>query len=81
MTAAQAASKVPAANIALTLSVYLALYAALLVAYIKVVFHLAAKAGQVIESADAADSQAGALPRAGSSGRSGSPGQRELKNA
>ena len=44
LTAAQAASKVPAANIALTLSLYLALYGALLVAYVRVVFHLASKA-------------------------------------
>ncbi len=46
LTAAQAASKVPAANIALTLTLYLTLYAALLVSYVKVVFHLARKAGQ-----------------------------------
>jgi cytochrome bd ubiquinol oxidase subunit I len=44
LTAAQAASKVPATNIVLTLVTYLALYAALLVAYVSVVFHLAAKA-------------------------------------
>lgn len=44
LTAAQAASKVPAANIALTLAMYLALYLALLFAYISVVFHLARKA-------------------------------------
>ena len=44
LTAAQAASTVPAANIALTLSLYLALYGALLVAYVRVVFHLARKA-------------------------------------
>jgi cytochrome d ubiquinol oxidase subunit I len=46
LTAAQAASKVPAANIALTLTLYLTLYAALLVSYVKVVFHLARKAGE-----------------------------------
>lgn len=44
MTAAQAASQVTAANIALTLAVYATLYAALLIAYVTVVFHLAAKA-------------------------------------
>ena len=44
LTAAQAASTVPAANIALTLSLYLTLYGALLVAYVSVVFHLAKKA-------------------------------------
>jgi cytochrome bd ubiquinol oxidase subunit I len=41
LTAAQAASKVPASNIALTLAMYLTLYAALIVAYISVVFYLA----------------------------------------
>ena len=44
LTAAQAASDVPAPHIALTLSVYLALYLSLLVAYVSVVFHLARKA-------------------------------------
>jgi cytochrome d ubiquinol oxidase subunit I len=44
LTAAQAASTVPAANIALTLVMYLALYGALLVAYVSVLFHLAQKA-------------------------------------
>ncbi len=46
LTAAQAASKVVASNIALTLAVYLTLYAALLVAYVRVVFYLARKASQ-----------------------------------
>ena len=41
LTAAEAASKVPAPRIALTLSLYLTLYAALTVAYISVVFYLA----------------------------------------
>jgi cytochrome bd ubiquinol oxidase subunit I len=41
LTAAQAASKVPASNIALTLAMYLTLYAALIVAYVSVVFYLA----------------------------------------
>jgi len=45
LTAAQAASGVVPAHIALTLAMYLTLYAALLVAYVKVVFFLAAKAG------------------------------------
>ena len=44
LTAAQAASDVPAPHIALTLSLYLTLYLALLVAYITVIFHLAKKA-------------------------------------
>ena len=44
LTAAQAASKVAAANIALTLVLYLALYTVLLFAYVSVVFHLAKKA-------------------------------------
>ena len=48
LTTAQAASSVPAANIALTLAMYLTLYAALLVAYVSVVFHLARKARAVI---------------------------------
>jgi cytochrome d ubiquinol oxidase subunit I len=44
LTAAQAASDVPATHIALTLALYLTLYLALLSAYISVVFHLAKKA-------------------------------------
>jgi cytochrome d ubiquinol oxidase subunit I len=44
LTAAQAASTVPAANIAFTLVMYLTLYIALLAAYVSVVFHLAKKA-------------------------------------
>ena len=44
LTAAQAASTVPAANIAFTLVTYLTLYIALLAAYVSVVFHLAKKA-------------------------------------
>jgi cytochrome bd ubiquinol oxidase subunit I len=43
LTAAQAASSVPASNIALTLVIYLALYATLLSAYVTVVFYLAKK--------------------------------------
>jgi cytochrome bd ubiquinol oxidase subunit I len=48
LTAEKAASQVPAANIALTLAMYLTLYAALLVAYVSVVFHLARKSRAVI---------------------------------
>jgi len=43
LTAAQAASKVPAANIAFTLAMYVTLYLALLSAYVSVVFYLAKK--------------------------------------
>ena len=55
LTAAQAASKVPASNIAFTLAVYLSTYAMLLSAYVSVVFHLARKAAkaQTSPSADA----------------------------
>ena len=41
LTAADAASKVPAQYIAITLALYLSLYAALIVAYVSVVFYLA----------------------------------------
>ena len=44
LTTAQAASQVPAGNIAVSLIMYLTLYAALLSAYVSVVFHLAKKA-------------------------------------
>lgn len=44
LTAAQAASTVPASNIALTLVLYLTLYGFLLAAYVSVVFYLAGKA-------------------------------------
>jgi cytochrome d ubiquinol oxidase subunit I len=54
LTAAQAASDVPAPHIALTLSLYLTLYLALLVAYITVIFHLAKKA-TLKESAQTTD--------------------------
>lgn len=43
---AQAASQVPAHNIAFTLAMYLVLYAALLMAYVSVVFYLARKAAK-----------------------------------
>jgi len=46
LTTAQAASEVPASNIALTLAMYLTLYAALLFAYVRVVFYLARKAAK-----------------------------------
>ena len=49
LTTAQAASQVPAGNIALSLAMYLTLYAALLSAYVSVVFYLAKKATQGIE--------------------------------
>ncbi|MDW3682163.1 cytochrome ubiquinol oxidase subunit I [Cupriavidus sp. CV2] len=45
LTTAQAASKVPAAMIASTLVMYLALYLSLIAAYVSVVFYLARKAG------------------------------------
>lgn len=44
LTTAQAASSVPASNIAFTLLMYLTMYAALLFAYVRVVFYLARKA-------------------------------------
>ena len=44
LTTAQAASQVPSGNIALSLAMYLTLYAALLSAYVSVVFYLAKKA-------------------------------------
>lgn len=46
LTTAQAASQVPAGNIALSLAMYLTLYAALLSAYVSVVFYLAKKTTQ-----------------------------------
>jgi cytochrome d ubiquinol oxidase subunit I len=46
LTAAQAASDVPAPMIAATLAMYLALYGALALAYVTVLFHLARKAGK-----------------------------------
>jgi len=44
LTTAQAASQVPAGNIAMSLALYLVLYALLLSAYVSVVFYLAKKA-------------------------------------
>ena len=44
LTAAQAASKVPASNIAFTLVMYLSLYAVLLTSYVSVLFYMARKA-------------------------------------
>ena len=46
LTAAQAASKLPASNIVITLVMYLSLYAVLLTAYVSVVFYLARKAAK-----------------------------------
>lgn len=46
LTTAQAASQVPAGNIALSLAMYLTLYTALLSAYVSVVFYLAKKTTQ-----------------------------------
>jgi cytochrome d ubiquinol oxidase subunit I len=46
LTTTQAASTVPASNIAMSLAMYLTLYAALLSAYVSVVFYLAKKAVQ-----------------------------------
>ena len=46
LTAAQAASKVPANHIAFTLAMYLSTYVMLLSAYVSVVFHLARKAAK-----------------------------------
>lgn len=43
---ADAASAVPAGHIALSLTMYLGLYAGLLVAFISVLFHLARQAGR-----------------------------------
>ena len=54
LTAAQAASKVPASNIALTLAMYLSTYAMLLSAYVSVVFYLARKAAKAQTSPSAA---------------------------
>ena len=54
LTAAQAASTVPAANIAFTLVMYLLLYAALLLAYVRVIFHLASKPGKARQDLDPA---------------------------
>jgi cytochrome d ubiquinol oxidase subunit I len=50
LTTAQAASAVPAPYIALSLAMYLSLYALLLAAYVSVVFYLARKAGADGES-------------------------------
>lgn len=48
LTTAQAASQVPAGNIAFTLAMYLTLYVVLLVAYVRVVFYLADKANSTV---------------------------------
>ena len=62
LTAADAASKVTAPRIALTLAVYLTLYAALIVAYVSVVFYLARHKTH-------ADKPFGDVGEAGSTGR------------
>lgn len=64
LTAADAASTVPAANIALTLALYLSLYAVLLVAYVSVLFYLAKKATRP-DATVATASPAGGLNRSG----------------
>ena len=46
LTTADAAGTVPAGMIATSLAMYLTLYAALLLAYVSVLFHLARKAGK-----------------------------------
>ena len=45
LTTAEAATRVPGSMVALSLAMYLVLYAALLTAYVSVVFYLARKAG------------------------------------
>ena len=63
LTAAQAASNVPAGNIAFTLVLYLSLYAILLSAYVSVVFYLARKAGTVAgEVPPSGKAESGAAP-------------------
>ena len=64
LTAADAASTVPAANIALTLALYLSLYAVLLVAYVSVLFYLAKKATRP-DTTVATASPTGGLNRSG----------------
>jgi cytochrome d ubiquinol oxidase subunit I len=63
LTAAQAASKVPASNIAFTLAMYLSTYAMLLSAYVSVVFHLARKAAKT-ETSPSPDAKPDAKPDA-----------------
>jgi cytochrome bd ubiquinol oxidase subunit I len=58
LTTAQAASAVPAPMIGLTLAGYLMLYAALLAAYVSVIFYLARKAGQPLPGKQMAEPQA-----------------------
>jgi cytochrome bd ubiquinol oxidase subunit I len=53
LSTARAASSTPAPRIALTLTMYLVLYAVLLVAFISVLFHLADKAGHTPPAKDA----------------------------
>ncbi len=63
LTTAQAASTIPAANIALTLAMYLTLYAALLVAYVSVVFHVARKGMKGAQPLNANDPDATHAPQ------------------
>jgi cytochrome d ubiquinol oxidase subunit I len=63
LTAAQAASKVHASNIAFTLAMYLSTYAMLLSAYVSVVFHLARKAAKT-ETSPSPDAKPDAKPDA-----------------
>jgi len=73
LTTAQAASKVPAANIAITLVMYLTMYAALLASYVSVVFYLARKAGSH-EAGEHAANPAPGGQRTGPQIRQQSPG-------
>ncbi len=54
LTAAQAASQVPARNVALTLALYLSLYGFLLLSYIQVLFYMARKAARPLPPAASA---------------------------
>ena len=66
LTTAQAASQVPAGMIASTLVAYLAIYVALIAAYVSVLFHLAGKGLKAVASPSGAGvSKAGGAPRGG----------------
>lgn len=71
LTTAEAASAVPAPMIGATLVGYLVLYAALLVAYISVIFHMARKAGARAETPRAEGP--GVVPFAGPHAGAGDP--------
>jgi cytochrome d ubiquinol oxidase subunit I len=66
LTTAEAASAVPAPMIGATLAGYLVLYAALLLAYVSVLFHMARKAGKRVETPRAEGP--GVVPFAGPQG-------------